>query len=175
MTNGGPTRILIYGVTGSGKSTLALRVSEALQLPYHSVDDLTFEANWKPVPTERQREIIGAIVSGESWILDSAYGQWLDVVLPRAQLIVGLDYPTAFVFARLLRRTIMRMVDGKPICNGNRETLKMALSRDSILLWFFKSYKRKRARIRGWQTQPPCAIARFASPRETEEWLRSLA
>ncbi|GAA5114849.1 hypothetical protein GCM10023339_20900 [Alloalcanivorax gelatiniphagus] len=40
-----------------------------------------------------QREVIGEVVAGERWLLDSAYGDWLDLVLPRTQLVVGLDYP----------------------------------------------------------------------------------
>ena len=39
-------RIVVYGVTGSGKSTLAARIGARLGLPYHSVDDLTWEPGW---------------------------------------------------------------------------------------------------------------------------------
>jgi len=165
---------MVYGTTGCGKSTLAARVAAAANLPYHSVDDLTWEPGWKTVSLERQREAIADIVARDTWVLDSAYATWLDLVLPRVELIVGLDYPPPFIFLRLLRRTALRTIDKRPGCNGNRETLRGALSRDSILVWFFKSYRRKRMRIRGWTAEPPCQVVRFNRPRDAEAWLRSL-
>jgi adenylate kinase family enzyme len=36
-------RVLIYGVTGSGKTTLAQKVADRTGLPFHSVDDLTWD------------------------------------------------------------------------------------------------------------------------------------
>ena len=65
--------MLIYGVTGSGKTTLARRVAGKTGLPWHSVDDLTWEPGWIGVPPEEQRRRIAAICAGERWILDSAY------------------------------------------------------------------------------------------------------
>ena len=165
---------MVYGTTGSGKSTLAARLAKTANLPYHSMDDLTFEADWKPVPPERQRIVVEELVAANAWVIDTAYGQWLDVVLPRVELIVGLDYPPPFIFFRLFRRTMLRVIDQKPICNGNRETLRGTLSRDSILIWFFKSYRRKRTRMRAWKAEPPCRVVVFSRPRDAEKWLRSL-
>jgi ATPase family associated with various cellular activities (AAA) len=51
-------RVLIYGVTGSGKTTLAQRVAERTGLPFHSVDDLTWEPGWVEVPADEQRRRI---------------------------------------------------------------------------------------------------------------------
>jgi adenylate kinase family enzyme len=168
-------RILVYGVTGSGKTTLAARISAATGIPWHSVDDLTWEAGWVPVPAEEQRRRIEVICAGDRWILDTAYGQWLAIPLARADLIVALDYPRFVSLARLVRRTAMRIIDSKPVCNGNRETVRTALSSDSILLWHFRSFARKRRRIRSWATDPSVPeVVRMATPRDTEVWLRSL-
>ncbi|MBS1713097.1 MAG: adenylate kinase [Armatimonadetes bacterium] len=168
-------RILVYGVCGSGKTTLARRLSERSGIPWHSVDDLTWEAEWTPVGPDVQRERIGNIVSGTEWILDTAYGAWLDVPLSRVELIVGLDYPRWFSFARLLRRAVVRAIDHSPVCNGNVESWRNMASKDSILVWHFKSFRRKRARIRQWAsdgTGPSVLV--FRSHRECERWLGSL-
>ncbi len=170
-------RILTYGVTGSGKSTLALRLGELTGTPVHLVDDFCFEANWKQVSVEEQIRRVREIVGADEWILDSAYGNWLTEILPRCDLIVGLDYSRGFTFWRLLRRSIRRAWTGEPCCNGNRETFSKLLSLDSILLWHAKSFARKRQRIRTWAADPPgmTKVLRFTQPRDLERWLQRIA
>lgn len=165
--------MLIYGVTGSGKTTLAAGLSVVTGLPWHSVDDLTWEPGWVEVPLAEQQERIGAICAGEEWILDTAYGKWREIALARAELIVALDYPRWLSLSRLVRRTAARVVDGRTICNGNRESLRTAFSRDSIVLWHFRSFARKRQRMRAWSTDP--RVRRFSSPRELDAWLKTLS
>lgn len=168
-------RILLYGVTGSGKSELAARISAATGIPWHSVDELTWEPGWVPVPAEEQRRRFETICAGERWILDTAYSGWRDVALARAELIVALDYPRLLSLARLLRRTLARVLDGRPICNGNRETWRTALSRESIVAWHFRTFAGKRMQIRTWQADPPVPeLVRLTSPQEANGWLATL-
>lgn len=169
-------RILVYGVTGSGKTTLARRIGEATGLPWHSADDeIGWEPGWAMVPAAEQRRRADAICAGDQWILDTAYGQWLDIALARAELIVALDYPRWCSLSRLVRRTALRAIDGRPICNGNRESFRTALARDSIVVWHFKTFKHKQERIRAWAAEPPGTdVLRMRRPRDTEAWLSTL-
>ena len=170
-----PRRILVYGVCGSGKTTFARRLSERTGIPWTSVDDLTWQPGWVEGPRDEQRRMIGEICAREAWILDTAYSHWLEVALARTELIVGLDFPRWLSFGRLLRRTALRLVDGRPICNGNRETLRTTFSRESILLWHGKSFANKRRRMRAWSTDPTGPTVRvFRTPAEAERWLRTL-
>jgi adenylate kinase family enzyme len=172
----GARRVLIYGVTGSGKSTLAARLSGIIGVTWHSVDDLTWQPGWIEVPTDQQRILIHAICEESEWILDTAYGKWLDVPLRRAELIVALDYPRWFSLQRLVRRTLARLIDRQLICNGNRETLRQIVSPDSIIVWHFKSFGRKRERIRRWMTDPSAPpVHRLTSERQTKRWLANAA
>jgi adenylate kinase family enzyme len=166
---------MIYGVTGSGKTSLARKVAARTGLPWHCVDDLTWQPGWVTVPPDEQRRKIAAICANEQWILDHGYSVWLDLVLARADLIVALDYPRWRSLGRLVRRTLLRAVDRRPICNGNTETFRQMLSRDSILVWHFRSFDRMRARIRGWAADssgPP--VIRLTSPAKTRAWLAGL-
>jgi adenylate kinase family enzyme len=136
------------------------------------VDELTWEPGWVQVPDDEQRRRIEAICIGEKWVLDTAYGKWLDIPLARAELIVALDYPRPLSLFRLLRRTVTRALDGRPVCNGNYETFRHVFSRDSIILWHFRSFSRKRRRIRTWMTDPSTPeVVRLTSPRQAERWL----
>jgi adenylate kinase family enzyme len=169
-------RVLVYGVTGSGKSTLARQVAARLGLPCVEADELTWEPGWVPVPDDVQRTRITAVCAGDAWVLDHAYGKWLDVPLARADLVVGLDLPRLVSLTRLVRRTFGRLIRRTPTCNGNVESFRGSfLSADSILLWHFKSFARKRARIRRWAADPsfpPLVVLRSAA--EVDRWLRSL-
>jgi adenylate kinase family enzyme len=171
-----PDRILVYGVTGSGKTSLAARISVATGIPWHAVDDLTWEPDWVPVPDDEQRRRIERICAEPRWVLDAAYGKWLEIALARAELVVALDVPRWLSLSRLIGRSLARAVDGKPICNGNRESFRHLFSRDSIVVWHFRSFRRKRNRMRAWEADPGGpAVVRFSRPDQVEPWLRTLA
>jgi adenylate kinase family enzyme len=170
-----PRQIVVYGVTGSGKSTLAARIGARLGLPWHPVDDLAWEPGWVPVPLEVQRARITEICGRPEWVLDSAYGGWRDVPLARADLVVGLDYPRWVSLGRLIRRTADRLVTGRAVCNGNRESLRDVFGADSIIRWHFRSFRRKQQNMRRWYADPagpPVVLLR--SPAEAVRWLDAL-
>jgi adenylate kinase family enzyme len=168
-------RVMLYGVTGAGKTTAAARISEATGIPWVSVDDLTWEPGWVAVPPEEQRRLVTEICAGDTWLLDTAYGDWLDVPMARVELVVALDYPRWLSLQRLVRRTLARVLDKKTICNGNTETLRQMLGSDSIIRWHFRSFARKRERIAAWAADPAGPrVLRFTTPRELDRWIAGL-
>ena len=168
-------RILVYGVTGAGKSTAALTIAARTGLPCILADELTWEPGWVAIADEEQRRRIGAVVAEEAWVLDTAYGKWKNLPLRRAELIVGLDYPRWLSLSRLVRRTVSRLITRERVCNGNVEQLSMVLSRKSLILWHFQSFKRKREQMRAWAVAPGAPpVLLFKHPRELDRWLGSL-
>lgn len=168
-------RILVYGVTSSGKSVAAERIAAKTHLPLTLADELTWEPGWVPVAKDEQRRRFAAVVARDRWVLDTAYGAWLDVVLPRVDLVVGLDYARWFSLQRVFRRSVMRAIDQKPICNGNTESLRGILGRDSIIGWHFRSFGRKRSRMRAWASaaEGP-AVLLFTRSRDLAAWIDTL-
>ncbi|MCO8270652.1 adenylate kinase [Actinoplanes sp. TRM 88003] len=169
-------RILVYGVTGSGKSTLAARIGERLGLPYHAVDDLTWRPGWVPLSEPEQRKVIGELLSADTWVIDGGYAIWLDLVMERADLIVGLDMPRWVSWSRMVRRSVRQIVRRTPTCNGNYETWRLFLfDRESLLYFHFRSFRRKQARMRQWHDSPefPETVL-LRSPAEVERWLAGL-
>ena len=169
-----PRRLLVYGVTGSGKSTAAERIGAATGLPVHLVDELTWRPGWVAVPAEEQRDTFGRITATDAWVLDTAYSTGLDLALERCDLVVGLDYPRWLSLGRLLRRTAVRIVDRRPVCNGNVETVRNLFSRDSIIAWHFRSFARKRTRMRAWAASGDVPIVVFRRPADLDRWVREL-
>lgn len=172
-------RVLFHGVTGSGKTSAAQAYSRATGIPAFSADDdLGWLPGWSNRPLEDQRRLATEITSRDSWILDSAYSAWRDIVLGRVQLIVFLDYPRWLSLGRLVRRTIRRIVTRQPVCNGNVETLRRALARESIVAWHFRTFRSKGeaiARIRDAAGDGAPAILAFRRPRDLDAWLASAA
>jgi adenylate kinase family enzyme len=170
-----PRRILLHGVTGSGKSTAAARIAERLGLPLLLADEVGWLPGWVQRDEGEQRAMVAAATAQREWVLDSTYSKWRDAVSGRPELIIGLDYPRWFSLQRLIRRTARRIVTGELVCNGNRETLRKALARDSIVVWHFRSWKRKRRTMRAWAadaTAPPTLLFRRAA--ELDAWIEAL-
>ena len=169
-------RVLLYGVTGAGKSTAAGLLAPPARLPVHLADE---EVGWLPGwvvrDAAKQREIAAGVVAGDRWVLDTAYGSWRDLVLPRAQVLVALDYPRWLSLGRLGRRTATRWATRQEMCNGNVETVRRILSRDSILHWHVRSYRPKTERIRAWEGAPDgIPVLRLTHPRALTELLAAL-
>lgn len=169
-------RVLLYGVTGSGKSTAALAVGARLGLPVHLADEeFGWLPGWVQRPASEMRALAAVAASEPAWVFDTAYAIFRDLVEPRADVVIGLDYPRWFSLGRLLGRTLIRVVDRRPVCNGNVETLRQLFARDSIIVWHFRSFARKRAAMRAWAARaegPPVMLVRCS--RELDQLVNAL-
>ena len=148
-----------------GKSSMARQLSELTGIPWTSVDDICWRPGWVPMPLDEQLAHFEALTATSSWILDSAYGGWRHLALQRADLVVALDLARVTSLARLLRRTATRIIDQQEVCNGNTESWHSVFARDSLVVWHFTSFRRKRTEMRAWEgaaSGPP--VIRLQSP-----------
>ena len=169
-------RVLICGVSGSGKTTLARRLAERWGLTHTEIDALYHGPGWVPRP--EFLDDVRALAAGERWVTEWQYTSKGagDILEPRAQLALWLDYPLPLLRRRLIRRTLGRALSRKPLWNGNREgPVWQMLSRDperNILAW-------QRQTMRSWHERMPATlernphltVIRFRTPAETEAWL----
>lgn len=176
-------RIAIVGTSGSGKTTVAKALAARLGVPYVSNDELIWRPGWTPTPDGERLALHEAALAGDAWTFDGNFGSLSRPedrhVLARIDTLVWLDLPRWQVFAQLLRRTVRRAVTREELWHGNRESFRLSfLSRDSILWWSMKSYRRRRREYRRLFTDPAFAHLRrirLRSRREVEAWLVSLA
>ena len=137
-------RIVILGITGSGKTTLAHKLSEELGIPHIQLDTLYWGPNWKKNPTEIFRASVEKALEQESWIIDGNGGSARDIIWPKAELAIWLDFPIPVIFYRLLKRTLKNSFTKKELWNGCKESFRMQFfSKNSIFVWAFKSYTRR--------------------------------
>jgi uridine kinase len=171
-------RVSVVGATGTGKSTLASRLAAALGVAHVELDALHWEPGWNPADPDVLRARVAAAVTGDGWVIDGSYSDVQPLVWERAEAVVWLDYRFPVMFGRLLGRTARRIATGEALWNGNTETLRRAaLSRDSILWWQVRSFRKLRRRYPALLADPRWAhvqVVRLRSPRQAERWLDAL-
>jgi adenylate kinase family enzyme len=171
-------RVSVIGSTGSGKTTLAKALAERLVLPYVEIDALYWGPEWTGVDDEELAGRVGGAAAGERWVIDGNYSRVQPLVWTRADTVVWLDFSFPRTFWQLLRRTVGRLVSKEPLWHGNRESLRQMVSRNSILWWQLKTYRRTRRRYPERFADPRwahLAVVHLRSPKDTAAWLDDVA
>jgi adenylate kinase family enzyme len=177
----GLARVVVVGATGAGKSALAQRLASRLGAPYVELDALFWDAGWTPADPDVFRARVEHATARPRWVVAGNYGRVRDLLWPRADTIVWLDYTFPLVLRRLTARTVRRAVSREVLWNGNREYLWehcRLWSEKSLFHWLVKTYWAYRRELPVLFAQPGHAhlqIARLRRPRETEAWLAGLA
>jgi adenylate kinase family enzyme len=86
-------RIVVIGTSGTGKSTLARRLGRLLDLPVVEMDSLYHLPDSQSRPDDEFRVMSLEATAGDRWIVDGNYSQSRDVVWPKAEMVIWLDYP----------------------------------------------------------------------------------
>lgn len=171
-------RIVVIGTTGAGKSTLAAMLAARLDLPLIELDALYWGPQWTPVGRDVFRARVAAAATGVRWVAAGNYGAVRDLLWPRADTLVWLDYPLALNFWRLTRRSLRRILTREELWAGNRETFRAQfLSWDSLYIWAARSHARRRrdfAVLLADLAYAHLATVRLVSPRATARWLATL-
>ena len=170
------SRVAIVGTSCSGKTTLARALASRLDVPHVELDALYWLPNWQARPDDEFRDLVAARTAGTRWVVDGNYRRVARAVLwPRASVILWVNYPLPLVLWRGLRRTLRRSITAEELFAGNRESLKRAfLSRDSILLWVVKTWRRRRRDYGALYAQRRYPMTELKHPVDAERLLARL-
>lgn len=169
------SRISVIGSSCSGKTTMAAGLADALGLCHVEMDSLFHGPGWTPRPWPVVRAVVSQVTDGDDWVVDGNYSEVRPDVWPRADTVVWLDYRLSIILWRLFNRTGRRIALREELWNGNREDLRSFLfSRDSLLLWIFQTYWRRKRQYPALLAEPQhshLALVHLTTPRQADAWL----
>lgn len=140
-------RWVVVGTSGAGKSTMARSISERWGHQCVDLDALHWLQNWEARGHEEFLELIEETLDEHPrWVVAGNYSVARDVIWPRAEAILWLDFSLQRVMRQLLKRSVARIARRENLWGtGNRESIRRTFfSRDSILLWALKTHGRRR-------------------------------
>jgi hypothetical protein len=173
----GCERILILGRTGSGKTTLARELAAALGVPHVELDSLYFGPNFSRAPLSLLRERTSAAIEGDRWVTDGNKRAVRDLVWPRADTIIWLDYPLYVSLWRLAKRARTRTLalSAQAAQTDRRAGLAgQMLAAATGVLTALKSHRGQRREYPRLFAQPAnqhLVVARLRSPRAARQWM----
>jgi energy-coupling factor transporter ATP-binding protein EcfA2 len=173
----GCQRILVLGRTGSGKTTLARELAAAIDVPHVELDALYFGPDLSTVPLSVLRERTSAAIAGDRWVTDGNKSAVRDLVWPRADTVIWLDYPLVVCLWRLARRALWRtsvLTAQAAERDGKAGLPRQFLSAAKGVLTALRSHRGQRReypRMFARQENQHLAVVRLRSARATREWL----
>lgn len=138
-------RINVVGTSGSGKSTVAKKLSGALSIPYVEMDQIFWGQDWHWPSDEKFFNDLRKNIAPDKWILDGNYTRTLSIKWEKVQMVVWIDLPLKKTLFQAITRAFKRSISGKEIWpnTGNKESFRKSFfSKDSIILWTLKTYKK---------------------------------
>lgn len=171
------SRVLIIGTTSTGKSTLGAQLADRLGVPFVEMDALFWGPDWTQRPKDEFLAAVEQASAEENWVMAGNYTSWQRYSLDRATTIIWLDYSFPRTFWRCLKRTCIRVFTRQQLFSGNRERFRKSfLSRDSIIVWLFKTWGPNRQKFSGLLEGMPKSeyITVLQQPRDTENFLRGI-
>ncbi len=170
-------RVCVIGTSGAGKTTVARAIAERRGFTYLDNDAIIWHADWQPAPKDEVYAAKELATRGDDWVTDGNLGHDPDdeLLLARCDTLVWLDLPRIVVHWQVIKRSVARVITREPLAHGNRESLRLMLSKDSIVLWSIQSFERRRKRYGElFARREHPHLIRLTSRRAITRWLAKL-
>ena len=170
-------KINVIGTTGSGKSQFSKRLARKINAQYIQMDQLFWKPYWVESTDLEFLPKLESALSKNSWVLDGNYSRTNHIKWTCVDTIIWIDYSYTRTFLQLLKRTVVRAASKRElwIGTGNKESFAQSfLSKKSILVWFFKNYRKNKVRYSELMSSSKLQhiqFIRLQSPYEVEQFL----
>lgn len=173
-------RINVIGTSGSGKTTFGRELASVLQIPFIELDAIFWGPDWSEPDDSELFPKLSTALASDSWVLDGNYSRTLEIKWERVDSVIWLDFSFPRTVAQAIKRAVSRIISQEELWpgTGNRESLKMLFSRDSIVIWTIKTYSRRKKKIQGYASSGQyrsIIFHRIRSPKQAKIFLQSVA
>jgi adenylate kinase family enzyme len=172
-------RVVVVGTSCSGKTTFSRALASALHVALVELDELHWLPGWREKPRSEFSRLVAHAAAGTSWVVDGNYLAVSDILWPRANLVIWLNYSLALVLWRGIVRSIKRSLCRETLWHGNQESFRRSfLSKESILLWIITTHKlrvRQFNELRASAKYPNIAWLEFRYPAHAKRWLSEVS
>ncbi len=172
-------KINVIGTSGSGKSTFSKKLSTVLSIPYIEMDSIFWGKDWYWPQDVVFFSDLQEALSQEAWVLDGNYSRTTAIKWKDVDTIIWIDFGFARTLFQACSRALKRLITQEELWpgTGNRESLKKLLSKDSIILWTLKNYKKTRIKYRKMMSEDRYQHIEFiqlTSPRACRAFLKRI-
>lgn len=152
-------RVVIVGCAGAGKTTLARELAARLHVPHVERDTLG------ELGSAEYRDAVARVARRDAWVFDGAPYYVDDVLYPRAEVVVALDYPRRIVMRRVVWRALRRPDERS--WRDPHHPVRWAWS-----VWAER--RREIAELERRQELASTRVIRLGSPDDARRWLASV-
>lgn len=179
LSDPGMKKINVIGTSGSGKSTFSKKLSAALDIPYIEMDSIFWGKDWYWPKDDAFFSDLQQALSQETWVLDGNYSRTAAIKWKDVDTIIWIDFGFIRTLYQACSRALKRLITQEELWSGtgNRESLKKLLSKDSIVLWMLKNYRKTRIKYQKLITEDDyqhIEFIRLTSPSDCREFLKKI-
>lgn len=106
-------RVLVIGSPAAGKSHVAQHVGTLLKLPIFHLDAMYYLPGWVDQNEQRWTATLDDVIDRASWVIDGNFIESLPQRMPRADLVIWLDYDRPETMRRVMGRMILPQTTGR--------------------------------------------------------------
>lgn len=172
-------KINVIGTSGSGKSTFSRMLATTLDYPYLEMDAMFWKSNWQESSDDEFFSKLKSCIAQDTWVLDGNYSRTTEIKWATVDHVIWVDYSFSRTIYQALKRAFIRSITRAELWGtGNVETFaKSFFSRDSVIVWTLKMYKRNRVRYTKISTDPNYShitFVRIRSPKMANAYIEKL-
>lgn len=120
-------KIHICGNYGSGKSSLAKNLSDILDIPYYSLDDIKYRIKYcNSIPVEERIAKVEEICGQEKWITEGTWSNYAEKAFEKSDLVVLMQLSIIVCNYNIIKRHFSRREEERTTISETIQLIKEA-------------------------------------------------